>query len=179
MDRRAKGGQMHVKVRRSELQQRAEDLVNSFMTATAEEDPSLADSLSALDDSGRLELAGVLGRFERSNLSPAQRRLMSRRILGRLSKPTAEGLRLVNQALDYLDLNGDALLDDQEMKLVLELIDWYGRAGRNNGSLSAKTLEQLIDMVKAHDRNHDRVLDRDERRRLHDLLRNHRPPRAV
>ncbi|MCU0292202.1 MAG: hypothetical protein MUF10_09485 [Thermoanaerobaculaceae bacterium] len=151
---------------RIELDENAKLQVEAFLDATREEDPGLARSLGALDEKGQLELAGVLGRFDGRGLAPAQQRLMARRFLGRLRKPTGHGLVIANRVLDYLDRDGDARLNDHEASVGLELLDIFARVESDNHSLSERELELLEGAVRFFDRDSNRVLDEGELQRL-------------
>lgn len=151
---------------RVELDENAKSQVEAFLDATREEDPGLAKSLGGLDEKGQLELAGVLGRFDGRGLAPAQQRLMARRFLGRLRKPTEHGLVVANRVLDYLDRDGDARLNDREAAVGLELLDIFARVESDNHSLSERELELLEDAVRFFDRDSNRVLDEGELHRL-------------
>lgn len=156
---------------RMELGENAEAQVKAFLAATYEEDPGLARSLAALDEQGKLELAGVLGRFENRGLAPAQQRLMARRFLGRLRKPTAQGLALTNRVLDFLDRQGNSRLDDRGIAVGLELLDAFSRAESDNDTVSERELELLGKAVRLHDRDDNRVLDERELERLRAALK--------
>ncbi|HPC84277.1 MAG TPA: hypothetical protein P5234_11370 [Thermoanaerobaculaceae bacterium] len=157
-------------VSRVKLGERARSQVEVFLAATSEEAPELAKALAALDDDGKLELAGVLGRFEDRGLSPAQQRLMARRFLGRLRKPTARALALTNRIIDFLDRSGNARLDDREIAVGLELLDAFSRVESDNETLSERELDLLGKAVRLHDRDDNRVLDEGELARLRAAL---------
>ncbi|HPW55315.1 MAG: hypothetical protein KA072_10130 [Thermoanaerobaculaceae bacterium] len=156
---------------RAELDEKAHTLVNAFLAATYEEDPGLAKSLAMLGEEGKLELAGVLGRFENRGLAPAQQRLMARRFLGRLRKPTAQGLALTNRVLDFLDRQGSSRLDDRAIAIGLELLEAFARVESDNDTLSERELELLGKAVRLYDRDDNRVLDDQELERLRAALK--------
>ncbi|HPS77450.1 MAG TPA: hypothetical protein PLS53_04780 [Thermoanaerobaculaceae bacterium] len=151
---------------RVELEEKAKSQVKAFLEATREEDPGLAKALGGLDEKCQLELAGVLGRFDGSGLAPAQQRLMARRFLGRLRKPSAHGLEIANRVLDYIDRDGNARLDDHEAAVGLELLEAFACAESDNNSLSERELELLEGALRHFDRDSNRVLDEGELLRL-------------
>jgi len=154
-----------------------DSLVENFLAETKEESPSLAKYLDALDAQGRVELGGVLGRFDfhrRGKLDP-QERLMARRILGRLHRPSNDGLVLTNRVLDYLDLNHNALLEADEVSFCIEIFEMFARADSDNDTVSEFELELLYAVLRHIDQNDNHVLDTHERQQLHDALEN---PRA-
>ena len=147
-------------------------LVSSFLEETKIEDPQLHKALSALDEEGLRNLAGVLGRFDERGLGllEADERLKARRIVGRLRRPSTPSLALLNRVLDYLDLNGDGLLDGKEVGLATQVIGTFQTAESKNDSLSERELELLYAVLRGLDRDHDGRLSRDERLRLQELL---------
>lgn len=143
-------------------------LVDTFLAKTAEEEPALHGYLEQLDDEGRRLLAGVLGRFDRKGrgeLDPSQR-LLARRILNRLRRPTREVLALTNRVLDYLDLNRNALLEDSELELVVEIMELFAGADTSNDTLSELELEMLYAVLRYIDTNDNGVIDANEKARL-------------
>jgi hypothetical protein len=149
-----------------------EQLVAGFLEATGEEDPALHKVLSELETGGRTELAGVLGRFDTKGqvgLS-APDRLLARRLVGRLQRPNDESLTLVNQILDYLDLNQDALIDERELDLAVEIFELFARAHSDNDTLSLIELEMLYAVLRHLDMNDNGKLDSNERARLREGL---------
>ncbi len=154
-----------------------DSLVESFLEETKEESPTLVKYLDALDPAGRVELGGVLGRFDfqRRGKLDAQQRLMARRVLGRLHRPTGDGLVLTNRILDYLDLNHNALLEADEVAFCVEIFEMFARADSDNDTVSEIELEMLYAVLRHIDTNDNHVLDAHERQQLHDGLQN---PRA-
>ncbi len=148
-------------------------LVDRFLEHTREEDPRLHKLLSHLDTEGIHNLAGVLGRFDRDDVGEldAERRLHARRVLLRLRRPTTHALALLNRVLDYVDLNGNALLEQPELHLFLELARAFESAQSPNDTLSAHELGLLYAFLRASDHDHDGRLSADERHRLHENLR--------
>ncbi len=143
-------------------------LVDTFFAATREEDPKLLRYLDDLDEHGRNELAGVLGRFDRKGRGEldAQQRLLARRIVGRLHRPTHHSLTLTNRVLDYLDLDTNALIDDAELELCVEILELFAHAESDNNTLSEHELELLHQVLRDVDTNNNGVLDPNERARL-------------
>ena len=155
---------------RSDLPVRS--LASSFLAETAEEEPRLHKSLSALDEEGLRNLAGVLGRFDESNAGhlDAEKRLLARRILGRLRRPSTSSLALLNRVLDYLDLNENALLEPKEVQLCVEIFKVLQSAESANETLSDRELEMLYAVLRGLDRDDDGRLSQEERRRLREAL---------
>ena len=149
-----------------------DSLVDDFLAETKEESPPLAKYLDALEPQGRHELGGILGRFDfqkRGKLDP-QQRLMARRILGRLHRPTADGLVLTNRILDYLDLNHNALLEPEEVSFCIEIFEMFARADSDNDTVSEFELQMLYAVLRHIDTNDNHVLDAHERKQLHEAL---------
>jgi hypothetical protein len=151
-----------------------DSLVEAFLADTKEESPSLAKYLAALDPQGRVELGGVLGRFDfqRRGVLDAEQRLMARRVLGLLQRPNADMLVLVNRVLDYLDLNNNALLETDEVTLCIEILELFARADSDNDTVSEFELELLYAAIRHMDRDDNHALDPYERHQLHDALKN-------
>ena len=149
------------------------DLVEDFLAATEEEDPRLFKNLAKLDEKGRVSLLGILGRFDRGKQRKmgARERLLSRRVLGRLRKPNREALALTNKILDYLDLNANASLEDNEMELCIEVLDVFARADSENETLSELELKMLYAVLRNLDENNNFVLDFNEVRKLRQALK--------
>lgn len=143
-------------------------LVDNFLIATEEEDPSLHADLVALDDDGRRNLAGVLGRFDRSGKArlDATGRLLAARILTRLKTPTTEALATANKILDYIDLDANAQLDESEMELCVEILELFSSAESDNNTLSERELGMLYAVLRHLDDNDNHKLDAGERREL-------------
>lgn len=143
-------------------------LVATFIAHTREEEPRLLRYLDVLDDEGRTELAGVLGRFDRKGRGEldAQQRLLARRVLLRLHRPTGRSLALTNRALDYLDLDCNALIDDAELELCVEILELFAHADSDNDTLSERELEMMYAVLRSVDSNDNGVLDPHERARL-------------
>lgn len=146
----------------------AHDLRPHFLSATAEEDPSLAASLRSLDDAGNRALAGVLGRLvgPHARELDARARLAARRLLGPLRRHDAETLGLLNKALDYLDLDANGHLDGEEVELAAQTIEAFAALTPPERQLSLPELRTLVGMLRALDDNDDYRLDLGERQRL-------------
>ena len=147
-------------------------IVESFLSATAEEEPRLHKALSSLDEEGLGNLGGVLLRLDERNQGhlDAEKRLLARRILARIRKPSTKSLALLNRVLDYLDLNGNALLDGKEVQLCVEIFEVFQSAESVNETLSDRELEMLYAVLRGLDRDDDGRLSHEERRRLRDAL---------
>jgi len=149
-------------------------LVEAFRAQTREEDPGLAKYLDDLDAAGQQELGGVLGRFDqhgRGELEPGQR-LLARRILGRLHRPGTASLEITNRILDYLDLNRNALIEENELELGVEVFELFARADSDNDTLSELELKMLYAVLRHIDTNDNGALDANERDRLRQGLDN-------
>ncbi|MBW2277397.1 MAG: hypothetical protein JRF63_07885 [Deltaproteobacteria bacterium] len=143
-------------------------LVDSFLAETAVEDPPLHGYLEKLDDEGRRLLAGVLGRFDQKGhgaLDPSQR-LLARRVLSRLRRPDREILALANRVLDYLDLNRNALLEESELELTIEIMELFSHIETDNDTLSGRELEMLYVVLRHVDTNDNGVIDAHEKTHL-------------
>ena len=143
-------------------------LVDTFLAETSEEDPSLHGYLTKLDEEGRRLLAGVLGRFDqkgRGELDPSQR-LLARRVLTRLRRPTRDILALTNRVLDYLDLNRNALLEESELELTIEIMELFSKIETANNTLSERELQMLYAVLRHIDTNDNGVIDSHEKERL-------------
>ncbi|MCU0691983.1 MAG: hypothetical protein MUF54_11325 [Polyangiaceae bacterium] len=152
-------------------------LVDDFLVHTREEDAPLAKYLAELDEAGRRELGGVLGRFDARGRGAldAQQRLFARRVLTRLHRPSCDSLVLANQILDYLDLNHNAVLEEDEVELCIEVFEMFAKADSDNATVSEIELRMLYAVLRHVDTNDNRKLDAHERQRLHDALKS---PRA-
>lgn len=139
-------------------------VVDGFLSHTREEDPRLFKRLAALDDEGTRNLAGVLGRFDehRNGHLEAEKRLLARRILGRIRKPSTFSLALLNRVLDYLDLNGNAILEEKEVGLFGQVCSIFQGAESKNETLSNRELELLYGYLRGLDRDNDGRLSRTE-----------------
>ena len=143
-------------------------LARTFIEASAEEDPTLAKQLAALDAQGLHELGGVLGRLDNrgaGELSPTER-LFARRVLSRLHRPNHDSLVLTNRVLDYLDLNLSAILEEDELELCVEIIELFAHADSDNDTLSHRELEMLYAVLRHLDQDGNGRLDPDERAAL-------------
>ncbi len=149
-------------------------LVDDFFNHTGEEDPRLVKSFIHLDIEGQKSLGGILGRFDRNgsgNLD-SRERLMARRILGRLHKPTNNSLVIVNKILDYLDLNSNSSMDPEEIELGIEILEKFSKVDSQNETLSELELRMLYAVLRYLDQNDNHVLDPEEREQLHKALDN-------
>ena len=147
-------------------------LVGSFLEATGEEDPALAKALADLDAPAKVQLAGVLGRFDQKGRGEldASQRLLARRVLTRLRRPDRAILSLTNRVLDYLDLNRNALLEENELELTIEIMELFSRVETQNDTLSERELEMLYAVLRHIDTNDNGVIDAHEKVRLRDGL---------
>lgn len=154
-----------------------EPLVDRFLESTREEDPRLFKLLSALDREGIHNLAGVLGRFDREDAGEldAERRLLARRVLLRIKRPTTAVLARLNRVLDYVDLNGNALIEHRELQLFLDLCRMFERAESANDTLTAHELALMYAFLRATDRDHDGHLSPEERRNVRECIRQGTP----
>jgi len=147
-------------------------IVESFLAETAEEEPRLHKALASLDEEGLRNLGGVLLRLDEKNQGhlDAEKRLLARRILGRMRRPSTSSLALLNRVLDYLDLNENALLEPKEVQLCVEICEVFQSAESVNETLSDRELEMLYAVLRGLDRDDDGRLSHEERRRLRDAL---------
>jgi hypothetical protein len=148
------------------------DLRASFLAATAEEDPSLATSLGSLDEPASRALSGVLGRLVGAGgyELDARARLAARRLLGPIRRHEAESLDLLNKVLDYLDLDLNGRLDDEEIDLAARTLEAFAALTAPVLQLSLPELRTLASTLRALDGNDDHRLDPGERARLTDGL---------
>jgi hypothetical protein len=148
-------------------------LVDSFLEQTREEDEKLFKYLDDLDDDGKNQLGGVLGRFDqkgKGQLEPSQR-LLARRVLVKLHRPTQRSLVLTNKILDYLDLDRNALIDDAELALCTEILELFSTADSVNDTLSEFELDILYAVLRYLDINDNGCLDSGQKMKLRDGLR--------
>ena len=148
-------------------------ILDHYLEHAKEELPKVVDFATKLDDAGRLELAGVVGRFDmRSNkqLSPKER-LFAGRVLARLEKIDVESLTALNRVLDYVDLNANAQLEEAEVELAVELMEAFATADSDNGTLSTRELDMLYAVLRNLDKNNSRKLEGDQRMKLREQLR--------
>lgn len=136
-----------------------------FLAATAEEDAALASSLTGLDEPGGRELSGVLGRLTGPNAHEldARARLAARRLLGPLRRHDTETLTLLNKVLDYLDLDTNGRLDEDEIDLATRCIEAFSALTPPALVLSVPELRTLAALLRAIDANDDFRLDHQER----------------
>lgn len=148
-------------------------IIDPFLEATREEDPALCKSLEALDERGRRQLAGVLGRFgstQRHELHAVDR-LYARRLLKPLRHHDADTLETLNKVLDYLDLDGNGRLDEGEMDQCVEVIERFATLSPPDHQLSRVELDTLSRVLRALDGNSDHRLDAEERAELFEGMR--------
>jgi hypothetical protein len=110
----------------------------------------------------------VLGRFDRrgrGELDPTQR-LLARRILGRLKRPSTATLALLNRILDYLDFDADSRLNEEETGTCVEILERFSRIDSDNSSLSEKELRMLYAVLRGIDADSSLSLDSKERGHL-------------
>ena len=144
------------------------DLRVRFVAATTEEDPALGAALAALDERGSRELSGVLERLvgPHAHELDARARLFARRLLGPLRHRDAESLSLLNKALDYLDLDANGRLDEEEIELAARCFASFAALTPPELELSKPELRTLSSLLRALDANDDHRLDAKERQQL-------------
>lgn len=149
-------------------------VVTSFLSNCQDESERLARDLAQLDDEGRRSLGGVLGRFDRrgDGYLDAVQRLQARRILGKLKRPSASSLALLNRVLDYLDFNSDSRLSDEEAEICVQILERFARIDSNNESLSDRELRLLYAVIRGIDEDSNLSLDARERAKLKTALEN-------
>jgi DNA topoisomerase VI subunit B len=148
-------------------------LIAPFLEATREEDPALAKSLEGLDERGRRQLAGVLGRFggaQRHELHAVDR-LLARRLLKPLRHRDADTLETLNKVLDYLDFDANGRLDEAEMDRCVEAIERFATLSPPDHQLSRIELDTLARVLRALDADSDHRLDAEERAELFEGMR--------
>jgi hypothetical protein len=140
-------------------------LVDPFIVATREEEPTLGEALDALEERGRRQLAGVLGRFGAASRHElhATDRLLARRLLKPLRHRDADSLETLNKVLDYLDLDANGRLDEEELERCAEAIEHFARLSPPDHQMSRAELETLRRVLRALDANDDHRLDARER----------------
>lgn len=150
-------------IHRADLQ--LDQLAENFIAESAEEAPELARQLGSLNADGMRSLGGVLARFDARGKGEldARERLLARRVIGRLQRPGTETLALMNKVLDYLDLNMNALLDEDELELCLQVMDLFSRVESNNETLTTRELQSLYAVLRHLDRDGNGQLDPLER----------------
>ncbi|MDY0296824.1 MAG: hypothetical protein RB296_05850 [Acidobacteriota bacterium] len=144
------------------------EITQNFIQWTLKDDPALAKSLEMISVDGRRELGGVIGRFISGpgGVSDPAVRLRVRRLVGRLHKPEIDMLVTLNRTLDYMDLNADGKLDENEMELCLQLFERFSGIISANHTLSAIELELLYAVLRFADRNQNGRLEETERKQL-------------
>lgn len=152
--------------RREEL--KLMEMAEEMILWTREDDQALAKSMEAVDDDGRRELGGIIGRFAGGpeGVKDPRVRLQVRRLLGRLRKMDAGMLVTMNRILDYMDLNADARLGKEEMELCLQLFEKFSGLVSHNQTLAAVELDLLYAVLRFVDRNGNGRLENAERESL-------------
>ena len=143
-------------------------LVDSFLVDADQEEPRIVKYLAELDETGRRNLAGVLGRFVKDG-SPSMKageRLSVYRILNRLRIPDGTALAHVNQVLDYLDFNANAHIEDDELEMTLRVFELFAHAESDNETLSDRELQMLYAVLRHLDADDSHVLEKHEREDL-------------
>jgi hypothetical protein len=150
------------------------ELAAAFIAASAEEAPDLSKQLSTLKDDGMRELGGVLGRLDMRGKGEldAHERLLARRVLSRLHRPSADSLAMTNKILDYLDLDMSSLIEEDELELCVQIIELFCRADSDNDTLTLMELEMLYAVLRHLDKDGNGQLDPLERVALHKGLGN-------
>ncbi len=147
-------------------------LIDEFVDHALEEAAKLAGPLGTLDDSGRKTLGELLLRFDykHTGVLDADERKLVYRVLSLLHRPSVKGLALLLGVFDFMDVNQNQTLEHQELTLAVEVLELFCKADSVNSTLSLKELNALIAMLDFLDKDHNGVLDEDERRSLHDRL---------
>ena len=97
-------------------------------------------------------------------------RLLARRVLLRLRRPTTHSLVLANKILDYLDLNADSLLSEKEVALCVEIFERCSALAASNGTLSERELKRVYSILRRLDADDDHALNASERAALRQAL---------
>lgn len=147
-------------------------LIDTFLRTAENDDPAQANAIKALDDAGREQLAGVLGRFDLRDRDALSRKeqVTAGTVLARLRKIETPSLELFNKVLDYLDLNANAKLEAHEVKLTMEVLDAFAGIESDNRVYSERELELLLAVLRNTDQNNSGRLDSDERMKLRTRL---------
>ncbi|MCP4606007.1 MAG: hypothetical protein GY847_36755 [Proteobacteria bacterium] len=163
----------HIKKPQKRSNLPVDSLVESFLAETREEDSALFKQLESLDGHGQTELAGILGRFDlrKKGELDAGQRLLARRVLVRLRRHSDECLILTNKILDYLDLNNNAIIEEGELDLGVDLIELFAHADSDNDTLSHIELKMLYAVLRHIDRNDNGKLDPHEKEQLQKALK--------
>lgn len=148
------------------------EATNDYLERLPDEDPDLGKELAGLEGEAREHLEIIVDRFDRSNsghLGGAERRDLSR-IFTMIKDIDTPSLHQLNQILDYLDLNRNAAMDRNEIKLTLDILEQFSKINPDRRALSLKELQMLYAILRHLDTNHNGRLDRDERRGLRAAL---------
>ncbi len=106
-------------------------LIDSFLRTAANDDPAQAHAIQALDDAGREQLAGVLGRFDASSKLEANEVRLTIEVLDAFAGIDSDNrvyseheLELLLAVLRHLDQSNTGRLEkDERMKLRSRLED--------------------------------------------------------
>ncbi len=147
-------------------------LIDSFLRTAANDDPAQAHAIQALDDAGREQLAGVLGRFDLRDHDALSRKeqVTAGTVLARLRKIETPSLVLFNKGLDYLDLNANSKLEANEVRLTIEVLDAFAGIDSDNRVYSEHELELLLAVLRHLDQSNTGRLEKDERMKLRSRL---------
>jgi hypothetical protein len=141
------------------------EIFSAFIEHAREEEPSTTAYLEDLDEDGQRELVGVIGRFDtkRKGKLDVHQRMFAYRVLSRLHRPSTASLTWMNKILDYLDLNANALIEENELELATEIFSLFAHAESDNDTLSERELEMLYAVLRFIDDNDTHFLEPHER----------------
>lgn len=142
--------------------------VTDFLDWLRQNYPDLGQTLGKLDADGRARLAAILQRFDTDGsgrLGGAEKN-RARDVLHLLRDPSNASLETLGQMLGYLDVNAATRLDRAETDACIELLGLAGRAANQDGLASAAELWQLLEQMRAMDKNADGRLSVQERTAL-------------
>ncbi len=145
-----------------------DSLVECFLAETREEDNALSKQLESLDGHGQSQLAGILGRFDfrKKGELDARQRLLARRVLVSLRRHNDDCLTLTNKILDYMDLNQNGIIEEDELDISVEIIELFAHADSDNDTLSHIELNMLYAVLRYIDNNDNGKLDPHEKEQL-------------
>lgn len=148
------------------------ELVADFLKCSAEEDQKLARSLEKLGAGPRQSLGEVLSRFDRKRQGALDEneRVLARRVLTLIHRPSGKILKMLCEVLDFLDVNENKILEAGELALAVDILEAFCKAGSINSTLSTKEMEVLLVVLKQLDLSKKGVLDQNARRTLRDSL---------
>lgn len=149
-----------------------EQLIRGFLDACADEDAKVGKALGKLGNDAQAVLGTVLSRFDYSHTGTLDQaeRVLARRVLSYMHRPSGKGLEALLSVLDYLDVNDNQKLDHAELTLAVEILEMFCKADSVNGTLSTRELEMLLAVLRSMDPAGKGSLDEAARVKLRDSL---------